>query len=237
MYIKYLVGLTILILVTIFFLYYNNFTGNFEHFDISPVNSFNVNENKLDIHKINEESKQQYISNILKEWSGSSQLKPVENKINAKDFVFKKLFETVVKEEFNKKFNKQKIDVSEIEAIGFYNETNGIIYNFDINLIDRENMWIIPIKVWLKFSTTNICSQVDNCVELITQQLANNLIKMDILKQNCILEFILLNEFKKYNIEPAHYGDNYFQIKNKLYLTEPFLTSGDEMRLKNIDNK
>ena len=236
-YTTYLLGLTILLVITSF-LIYNNYNKVLETFMVSPINSYSVNENKLDIYKKIDISKDIYSSSLEKKF-GKINLKEMSDKIYANEFVLRNLLQTITKDELNNQFPDGKIEVSEIEMIGWDEVTNSnsVIFNFDINLINRNVMWIIPVKAWIQLDTTQICQQTRGCVETISQLIKDNVIKTSDLSKYFKLIGIKINDIKKNEItgiDPS--SPNYFQIKNRLYLTEPFFTSREEIQLKNKNN-
>lgn len=230
MYSKYLLFFTILILFTIMLLYNTTFI---ENFDISPSNSYKVKENILDIHENIEQSRNLYIQKLTREWKNNT-FNMVNIKSYAKEFVLRNLLEKVIKDGLNKKFIDEKIIVSEIESIGWYNNLDEIIFNFEINIINRDKMWIIPVNTWVIFNTKNLCNNNTNCLDLIMQQLKENLLTINDIDKYFQIGFISYTDENKYNVKPNEYLPEYFQIKNKLHLTEPFLTSREEMGIKNV---
>lgn len=240
-YNRYLVGLTILLAITAFTIYiyiYNNKNATTEKlFNVSPQNSYEVNTNKLDIHNRIDISRDVYSSALENSFESSDIPLEIQNKIYAQEFTLRDTLEKITKDELNKRFPDSPIEVSEIESVGFIEntETNSVIFNFDINLINRRVMWIIPVKVWIKLDATKICEQTLGCVETVSQLIRQNLTnKNDILGYFNLIN-VRLDNLKKYTIKPIDSSSpDYFQIKNTLFLTEPFLTSGEEMRLKNV---
>lgn len=235
-YTKYLLGLTILLAITAWTIYIYNKNSE-TLFNVSPQNSYEVNTNQLDIHKTIDVSRDIYSSYLKKSFEGSYEPLQISNKIYAHEFVLRDILQNITKDQLNKRFPDNPIEVSEIESVGFVEntETNSVVFNFDINLINRRVMWIIPVKVWIKMDSTKICEQTKGCVETVSQLIRDNLInKNDILKYFELLN-VSLDNIRKYTIKPIDSSSpGYFQIKNTLFLTEPFLTSGEEMRLKNV---
>lgn len=235
-YTKYLLGLTILLAITAWTIYIYNKNSE-TLFNVSPQNSYEVNTNQLDIHKTIDVSRDIYSSYLKKSFEGSYEPLQISNKIYAHEFVLRDILQNITKDQLNKRFPDNPIEVSEIESVGFVEntETNSVVFNFDINLINRRVMWIIPVKVWIKMDATKICEQTKGCVETVSQLIRDNLInKNDILKYFELLN-VSLDNIRKYTIKPIDSSSpGYFQIKNTLFLTEPFLTSGEEMRLKNV---
>lgn len=224
-------NLILFLIIVLIVIYFTNYTK--ETFDVSPSNSFSVNENKLEIHEKIHELREKYITNIKNTW-GENGLQSLNKSIFAKDYIYKKLLEDFVKDDLNNKFENTKIESGEIEKMGIKDDGNSVIFNFEILLINRIEMWVFPVEIWVKFNIANLCKEKNNCMILVEQQKGDNLLTDNDIKNNFLLEFVLPIDNKYYTVKPKENGFDYFRIKNNLYLTEPFLTSREEMRLKNI---
>lgn len=235
---KYFLGLIILLIVAYIIYYFTIRIKFLEKFNVSPSNSYNINENILDIHKKINISRDIYSSALQKKFENINKIMEINNKIYAQDFILRNLLENFTKEELNKLFPDSPIEVSEIENIGWDEKIkpDSVIFNFDINLINRNVRWIIPIKVWIQLNTKILCEKSIGCVETISQFIRENIISNNEIIKNFKLLDITIENIKKYEIKPMDLSNpDYYQIKNKLYLTEPFLTSREEIRLKNIN--
>lgn len=227
--------LTLLIIIFIILIFKKS---SIENFNASPYNSFEVNKNEIEIHESMNEMKNLYIKYVQTIWNPNNwdtKYMISKNKINANIFVFKDFFRKIITRTLNNKFPDKTIEVSEIENIGWYNQDNSIIFDFDVNIINRKELWIIPIKAWIKLKSDKICLDIKDCIDIISKKIDDNVIGMEDIESDFELVFVLIDNLQKYDVKPVEYIDNYYQIKNILFLTDPFLTSGEEMRLKNIE--